>query len=564
MDAGADREVPPARRTCQGSGKESGMMAPPVGVCFLIDELAAAGTETQLLALLHRLDRRRVEPFLCLLRGDSERSRALEPDCCPVLRLGIGSLRSPATLPRLWRLARFLHRHRIDVLQVYFPDSTYVGVPVGRLAGVPTVVRTRNNLGHALGHLDRFLGRLLNRLTTATVANCEAARLAILEAEGPRPESVVVLENGVDVARFDAIPPLEDSPTPLRRVAALANLRRVKGLDVLIEAGHRLVRVHPDLTVRIGGEGPARGNCSASSSASDWWTGFACAARWRTCRPSWRRATWRCCRRGPRECRTPCWSTWRRDGPSWQRTSAPMAASWSTVGTACWYHRTTRRRWPRRSAACFPTAVWPAGWGRERGSGRARSSAERPRSPLRGFFRGRRLSEREEDGVKSRLHYWRRCLWDYVRYNAVCGRAASHGLGLLAALTQSPLRRLARLARAIRVSPRRRLLALRPTIEAELSRLDPTAIDWRQLGSGPVPRTDIPKALIIKPPVSPRKGRAGGHLRGSVDAPAAQRSGARHRSPLRTGPWPVGVAAARPGTAIDDPAVARPSIHHAE
>ena len=28
---------------------------------------------------------------------------------------------------RAWRLARFLRRERIDVLQVYFPDSTYFG-----------------------------------------------------------------------------------------------------------------------------------------------------------------------------------------------------------------------------------------------------------------------------------------------------------------------------------------------------------------------------------------------------------------------------------------------------
>ena len=36
----------------------------PVRVCFLIDELAAAGTEMQLLALIRHLDRRRVAPFL--------------------------------------------------------------------------------------------------------------------------------------------------------------------------------------------------------------------------------------------------------------------------------------------------------------------------------------------------------------------------------------------------------------------------------------------------------------------------------------------------------------------
>jgi glycosyltransferase involved in cell wall biosynthesis len=234
------------------------MTGTPVRVCFLIDELAPAGTETQLLALIRRLDRRRVQPHLCLLRGDKEQSRSLEPDCCPVLRLGVGSLRSPATLPRLWRLGRYLRRQRIDVLQVYFPDSTYAGVPVGWLAGVP-VVRTRNNLGHWLTPLHRGLGRLLNRLTAATVANCEAARLALLEAEHPRPNSVIVLENGVDVERFEGIPALDERPEPLARVAALANLRHVKGLDVLIEAAARLVRNHTGVTFRVGGEGPECG-----------------------------------------------------------------------------------------------------------------------------------------------------------------------------------------------------------------------------------------------------------------------------------------------------------------
>src|SRR4051794_10638623 len=87
---------------------------PPVRVCFLIDELATAGTETQLLALIRGLDRGRVRPYLCLLRGESAASGALEPDCCPVLRLGVGRLRSPATLLNAWHFARFLRRERID------------------------------------------------------------------------------------------------------------------------------------------------------------------------------------------------------------------------------------------------------------------------------------------------------------------------------------------------------------------------------------------------------------------------------------------------------------------
>jgi hypothetical protein len=141
----------------------------------LIDRLTTAGTETQLLALIQRLDRRRVQPYLCLLHGESDESRALEPEDCPVLRLDVASLRHPGTLVRAWRFARFLQRERIDVLQAYFPDSTYFGVPAAWLAGVPRIVRTRNNLGYWMTPWHRRLGRLCNRVADVLVVNCEAA-----------------------------------------------------------------------------------------------------------------------------------------------------------------------------------------------------------------------------------------------------------------------------------------------------------------------------------------------------------------------------------------------------
>jgi glycosyltransferase involved in cell wall biosynthesis len=230
-----------------------------VRVCFLIDELAAAGTETQLLALIDHMDRRRVSPYLCLLRGDNPASQALEPDDCPVMRLGVGALRRPATLVRAWRFARFLRCERIDVLQAYFPDSSYFGLPAAWLAGVPHRVRTRNNLGHWMTPLHRRLGRLLNVFTTRTVANCDAARRALLAAEAPRPETVLVLENGVDLERFRRIPPLAPRPvTAERRVGIVANLRPVKGLDVFVRAAALVRAAHPQAVFQVAGEGELR------------------------------------------------------------------------------------------------------------------------------------------------------------------------------------------------------------------------------------------------------------------------------------------------------------------
>src|SRR5579885_3472178 len=99
----AAREIRPDRRAAPAPDG----LRRPVRVCFLIDELSRAGTETQLVALIRNLDRRQVRPYLCLLRGEKESSRALEPEGCPVLRLGVRSFRQPSLPLRAMRLARF-------------------------------------------------------------------------------------------------------------------------------------------------------------------------------------------------------------------------------------------------------------------------------------------------------------------------------------------------------------------------------------------------------------------------------------------------------------------------
>ncbi|HXG11935.1 MAG TPA: glycosyltransferase [Gemmataceae bacterium] len=232
----------------------------PVRVCFLIDQLARAGTESQLLALIEHLDRSRVEPILCLLDGTSAESRSLEPANCPILRLGVRSLHWPRSMLQAVRLARILRAYRVDVLQVYFPDSTLFGVPVARLAGVPRVVRTRNNLGYSLTRLQRWLGRLYNHLVDVTVANCAACREAVLIHERPNPESVVVLENGVDLARFAMSKghPSARIKDRARRVGMVANLRPVKEPGVFLQAARIVTAAEPDVRFEIAGEGELR------------------------------------------------------------------------------------------------------------------------------------------------------------------------------------------------------------------------------------------------------------------------------------------------------------------
>ena len=138
------------------------MSAQPVRVCFLIDDLNNAGTEIRLLSLIRDLDRKRVLPYLCLLRGNNRLSRALLPDFCPVVRLGLDSLFQPLAFLKIVRLAFFLWYYKIDVLQMYFPDSSFIGFLAGIFCRVPHLVRTRNNLGYSLSFFQKKLNYIYN------------------------------------------------------------------------------------------------------------------------------------------------------------------------------------------------------------------------------------------------------------------------------------------------------------------------------------------------------------------------------------------------------------------
>jgi len=227
-----------------------------VRVCYVIDRLQVAGTETQLLALIRGLDRGRVIPYLCLLDGSDALSQSLEPDDCPVLRLEVRSLHRGSALRQAWRFGRFLRKERIDVVQMHFPDSTCFAAPVARLAGVRHVLRTRRDLGFWMRPKDRWLGRIYNHVATLTVANCEACRQAVLVQERAAADSVVVLENGIDLEALLRVAPVRASGSGrVPRVGMVANLRPVKGPDVFLRAAAIVAGRLPNTRFQIAGAG---------------------------------------------------------------------------------------------------------------------------------------------------------------------------------------------------------------------------------------------------------------------------------------------------------------------
>ncbi len=316
--------------------------------------------------LIRSLSRDRVRPYLCLLNGEDELSRSLEPGDCPVLRLGIRSLLRPSALGAVRRLGKFWRTHRIDIVQTYFLDSTYFGAIVAKLCGIRRIVRVRNNLGYWMQGTHRHLARWMGKLTDITLTNCDDGKQAVIAMDRLTSEKVAVLENGVDLDRF----PLTSPPDLTRntvRIGAVGNLRPVKNIDGLIRVAAQLCRRYERLRFEVAGEGEQRADLERSIAERGLQDIFHLRGSVGDVPGFLADKTLRYFALILKECRTRFWNIWPRAGPLSPRMSGRMVNSSSTAFTVClcrprmkrllpaasliyWTSHALRRKWPKRPA----------------------------------------------------------------------------------------------------------------------------------------------------------------------------------------------------------------------
>jgi glycosyltransferase involved in cell wall biosynthesis len=105
------------------------------------------------------------------------------------------------------------------------------------------------------------------------------------------------------------------------------------------------------------------------------------------------------------------------------------------------------------------------------------------------------------------LAYLKRALPESLRAHPLTRAIAARFLAFQARwLCRQPTRRLVLLARAAQLCPDAGgRHSLTRAVREELERLDPAAIDWNALEFANTDRRDVPKAILLKPPVSDRE-----------------------------------------------------------
>jgi glycosyltransferase involved in cell wall biosynthesis len=237
--------------------------APPVPVLFLLTDLRVGGMERKVAEIVQKTDRSRVRPVVACLKEPGPLAPEIEAAGIPV---HAHLLKHKTDFGVLWRLRRLIRSEGIQVVCTIGDggDRMFWGRLAGWLSGVKGIVSTlhstRNPHGGSI--LDRP-NRWLFGITDAFVAVARGAARYLVEDEGFPPDKVLVIHNGVDLARYTgagraearaALGLADDAPV----VAHVAAFRIEKAHDVLLRAAAEVVREAPQTRFLLIGDGPER------------------------------------------------------------------------------------------------------------------------------------------------------------------------------------------------------------------------------------------------------------------------------------------------------------------
>jgi len=241
-----------------------------ISVCHLLPALPAHGAEQLLLDIVRHTDRERVRLSVCLISDLGTLVPEFEALGIPVAFL---PKKGRTDLSIVFRLARFFRRNRFDVVHTHLFTADLWGRMAGLLSPVFIVSTSHTTRDPNIGRLGRLLDKVLDRRNDAVICVSEAVRRYRVEEAGFDPKKLHLIENGIDLDRFQKTAPREEMerrlglPPGRRWAVIVGRLVPLKGHRFLIEALSLLAKDFPDLGLLIAGAGEEEAALRAETEA---------------------------------------------------------------------------------------------------------------------------------------------------------------------------------------------------------------------------------------------------------------------------------------------------------
>ena len=228
-------------------------------VLFLIDQLCEmGGAERVLLNTIRLLPKERYRCSLITFKNDS-RLGIFESMPCPFYVFPMRRSMGWGGLQAARRLRSFIRSEDVKIVHTFFETSDIWGGFVSKTTRLPILVSSRRDLGilrsskHDLGY------RLVNPCFDLVLTVSEQVRQFCISKDRLAPQKVQTLYNGLELERIGNGNGHRDlrasfgldpcSPA----IITVGHIRRVKGIDVLVEAAAKILAEFPNATFLVVG-----------------------------------------------------------------------------------------------------------------------------------------------------------------------------------------------------------------------------------------------------------------------------------------------------------------------
>lgn len=223
-----------------------------VHILFLMDRYFGThgGAEGALLKILRHLPKDRFRSSLITF-GMNPALDVAKVFPCPVHVLPLQRTYDWNAAKVAAQLRHFIRSERVSIVHTFFETSDLWGGMVAKLSGCPLLVSSRRDMGILRSWKHHLAYRLLSSSVDLVLPVSDEVRSFAIQQDGLDPQKVVTLYNGVELDRIAQANGAEqlraslglEEASPV--ITTVANLRWVKGLDVLVRSAAIVCREFP-------------------------------------------------------------------------------------------------------------------------------------------------------------------------------------------------------------------------------------------------------------------------------------------------------------------------------
>jgi len=234
----------------QGGPSET-RSASAIHVLFIIDQLCGlGGAEHVLLKAVRLLPEHGVRCTIVTFKID-QTFVAMNSLPCPLHVFPLDRTYDWQAFKAARKLRHLIRSEHVDIVHTFFETSDIWGGLIAKLSGAPVLISSRRDMGILRTTKHRIAYRLMGQLFDQVQAVSEEVRQFSIRQGRLKPDQVVTLYNGTDLPPVDTGTEIENLRTSpgfegaSHLVVTVGNIRRVKGIDVLVRAAGIVCRQFP-------------------------------------------------------------------------------------------------------------------------------------------------------------------------------------------------------------------------------------------------------------------------------------------------------------------------------